>query len=850
MLLSYHSAAPVQQTFFAYELNPASFRILNPDFRIPFTPFRFFIHVSFPLMNLLSLLILLGGCLVSVFLEGGPRQGGEGAFLLTAGVVLILCRPARPTSWWLWLGGLLVLLTCSASLLPMDLLPIPAWKQTLAAIPAITLPPTITCDPYAVAFWVVALAASIAVALFVLGQPMQGGALRIIALAAVAGCTAYAVTAMAAWNGGWHYPFFKQESWAQPAFGFFTNRNQTAGFLLTGAILALGMICRGFIGRRWFYVLAGVAAFTVLCYCLLFLSASRGGLVFLVIGCAIWLAGLGGYRSRSLITIGILIMVFIGVAFIRSDSVLLERFLGRTGELAKIEQADWIKDRPVKSDARIGIWLDTLGMIREQPLSGSGLGSYPFVYQFHAKRSFSEMTALHAESSWLTLAAEAGVPALLAVLCCLAFLLTGLPRLERLSGRDWPLRWGFLAAFFAELLHGLVDVPLHKPELGWWLLLLGAIGFAPLAETANPVRIGIGGWLQRMVLILVGLGSLLLGGWMIAAQFGKARFLPPFAAAASERHIESLYREVTDFSPEAVASVIRREMALQPVNPRLYYQLGSMFLLTPGGVEQAKSEFQAQLALSPSDPMFPKSEGLALAPHDTEAAVMLWREALRRRLLIDDSPNCPIRRSEGLFYSMISDAKEYPELAARLGELATLSPELRLLWISQSTGDPSLIMVEVQDEAFLRTLTPRQKVRLLELWYQRGDRTALAAYLDAHPELASESVPVRALILAEGPDPRQGCQLLRDTYHLQLPEADADSVIRPTDEAVPSAPLAAASYYMLHGNVVSARRILTSPGVSGGAEVSRLRAALAIREGRWKDAVRLLLDYLHQSKKL
>jgi O-antigen ligase len=805
------------------------------------------------MMNLFSLLLLLSGCLVSVFLAGGPRQGGEGAFLLTAGVVLILFRPARPTSWWLWLGGLLVLLTCSASLLPTDLLPVPVWKQSLAAIPTITLPPTITCDPYAVAFWVVVLAASIAVALFVLGQPMQGGTLRIIALAAVAGCTAYAVTAMAAWNGGWHYPFFKQESWAQPAFGFFTNRNQTAGFLLTGAILALGMIRRGFIGRRWFYVLAGVAAFTVLCYCLLFLSASRGGLVFLVIGCAIWLAGLGGYRSRGLLAVALVLAIVIGTWFVRSDSALMERLL--VGSADRVVQAtstaaEGMTEHPAHSGGRVAIWLDTLGMIRDQPLAGSGLGSYPFVYQFHAKRSFSEMTALHAESSWLTLAAEAGVPALLAVLCCLAFLLTGLSRLERLSGRDWPLRWGFLAAFFAELLHGLVDVPLHKPELGWWLLLLGAIGFAPLAETANPVRIGIGGWLQRMVLILIGLGSLLLGGWMIVAQFGKARSLPPFAAVASERHIESLYRQVPDFSPEAVASVIRREMALQPVNPRLYYQLGSMFLLTPGGVEQAKSEFQAQLALSPSDPMFPQAEGSVIAPHDTEAALTLWREALRRRLLIDEAPNCPIRRTEELFYSMISDAKEYPEVAARLGELATLSPELRLLWISRSAADPSLIMVAVQDEAFLRTLTPRQKVRLLELWYQRGDRTALDAYLNAHPELASESVPVRALLLAEGPDPRQGCQLLRDTYHLQLPEADADSVIRPTDEAVPAEPLAAASYYMLHGNIVSARRILTSPGVSVGAEVSRLRAALAIREGRWKDAVRQLLDYLRQSKKL
>jgi len=229
----------------------------------------------------------------------------------------------------------------------------------------------------------------------------------------------------------------------------------------------LGIIRRGFIGKRWLYVLSGVAAFTVLCYCLLFLSASRGGLVFLAIGCLLWLAGLGGYRSRSLIAVGILIAVVIGFSFLRSDSVLMERLLGPSGQAVKTEQADWIKeikDRPVKSDPRIGIWLDTLGMIREQPLAGSGLGSYPFVYQYHAKRSFSEMTALHAESSWLTLAAEAGVPALLAVLGCLAFLISGIPRLERLSGRDWPLRWGFAWQFSPSCCTGSWTSPCTSPN--------------------------------------------------------------------------------------------------------------------------------------------------------------------------------------------------------------------------------------------------------------------------------------------------------------------------------------------------------------------------------------------------
>jgi len=86
--------------------------------------------------------------------------------------------------------------------------------------------------------------------------------------------------------------------------------------------------------------------------------------------------------------------------------------------------------------------------------------------------------------------------------------------------------------------------------------------------------------------------------------------------------------------------------------------------------------------------MFPKTEGLAIAPFDTEAALIYWKEALRRRLLLDQSPNCPILRSGEFFRTMISDAKDHPALAARLGELAMPSPELRLLWISQPRQTP------------------------------------------------------------------------------------------------------------------------------------------------------------------
>jgi len=54
----------------------------------------------------------------------------------------------------------------------------------------------------------------------------------------------YAVVAGIAWRTNWHYPFFIKEYGRSP-FRFFSNRNQTGSFLLTGAIVSLGLIYRG-----------------------------------------------------------------------------------------------------------------------------------------------------------------------------------------------------------------------------------------------------------------------------------------------------------------------------------------------------------------------------------------------------------------------------------------------------------------------------------------------------------------------------------------------------------------------------------------------------------------------------
>lgn len=222
------------------------------------------------------------------------------------------------------------------------------------------------------------------------------------------------------------------------------------------------------------------------------------------------------------------------------------------------------------------------------------------------------------------------------------------------------------------------------------------------------------------------------------------------------------------------------------MNPRLHFLLGRMLLMTPGGVDGAKAEFQAEQALSPNDPAFSLAEGTELAPHDTEAALAYWKEAIRRRLRIDEAIHWSV--VDAVFGRIIADSKEYPELAGRLDEIAAASPILRFQLLARQGGDPALIASAADDAAFMQGLSPSRRQRLFSLWYQRGDRAALGSWLAAHPAYDRETLPVRAQLLSEGSDPRRGFDLLVTTFSIPMSEARGDAVIRPSDEAVPADP--------------------------------------------------------------
>jgi len=813
-----------------------------------------------------SLMILLAGALGAVFLAGGPKQGGMGLFLTVSGLVMVFMPTTRATSWWYWFMGLLVLGVTASSLLPEGFGSLPPWRVELGAIPHLNLPGTITCDVPNSLFWATLLGFSILTALYILGQTVDPRALSNLALAACLGCAAYAIVAWVAWQTKWHYPFFNQESWAQPAFGFFANRNHTAGFLLTGAIVSLGLIYRGMNGGRVLHAYIAACCFAILGSALFFFSLSRGGVIFLIAGVLIWIVGLGRHRSRWLLVGSVtLTMVFLSL-FLSSGSGLLERMEGKepkpsalsaSGAVTHGSQAvgpTSVTQSMLSSEGRLSIWMDTLSMIKGLPFTGSGLGTYAFVYPFYSERSYSEMTALHAESDWLTLGAEGGIPAVLLVLGCVVIFASSIPRLASRSGREWPVRWAFLSAFFAEILHGFVDVPLHKPELGWWILLIGGIGFtpSPAACTFRPVHL----YVQRLLFLLGGLAMIVLGVFMIRAQWGGGKGMPPYAVNAIGVRIANTFDLRNPAAAKRAIDESRDAIAQYPLAHPLYYQLAWMLLNTgeEKNIPEAKQLFEVQQSLSPKDPQIPFEQGKAIATFDPMTAASYWNEALKRRLALDSSPNVPLARTVGLYQSMISEGGVRVELMDRVPALAADDKELRMTWLNSPVCPPYMIALAINDAEFMDHLSAKEQGRLIELWWRRGNRNDIAAFFESHPQYARVAIATRASLLAASAQEELACKLLIDTFSIPMPapsEASPSASLQSAGRDIPEEPLDAAKYYLVRGNEAAALRLL-GEAMQGSTrrEALRLRAAMEMRVGNWKAALRDLLGYLHEKGEL
>lgn len=233
-------------------------------------------------------------------------------------------------------------------------------------------------------------------------------------------------------------------------FSTLQNPNLLAGFLVTMIALAIGLSLRLQAGDQ---KLSMLVLALLLSGCLV-LTYSRGAWVSL----AAIIGAYGLLYERRLLW---LLLIVPAIALCFSDV---------SGRMISIFQAT-----DTSSTLRVALWHSTLAMISDSPLSGIGWGVYWLVYPHYDFFINDDSTVIfHAHNLYLHLAAETGIPGLLAFVAFLYCHAQLAVRLLRISCPPWVhgLLIGLAAAILGFAVSGLTDHILFNIQISMlaWLM--------------------------------------------------------------------------------------------------------------------------------------------------------------------------------------------------------------------------------------------------------------------------------------------------------------------------------------------------------------------------------------------
>ena len=260
----------------------------------------------------------------------------------------------------------------------------------------------------------------------------------------------------------------------------FVNRNSFAAYagitlvVITALLLPdlrrslrMGLLNRaGFIHfteKAGFAVFFLLAAFVLVSTALL-LSRSRGGLLVAAIGLFVLVTALGfAQRGRGTTMIGyglgLLVLGYILISL--SGDATLARFA----------------DLATAGSGRAEVHALSVRAVGERPLLGSGLDTFPEVFQMNRDNSFGPLVQPYkrAHSTYLEFALEAGLPAFAAMIVLLSGLAAICLRGVLTRRRDIAFPAAGLAATALIAVHSAVDFSLQMPAIAvTYFALLGA----------------------------------------------------------------------------------------------------------------------------------------------------------------------------------------------------------------------------------------------------------------------------------------------------------------------------------------------------------------------------------------
>jgi len=663
--------------------------------------------------NLAAGLCALTGAAAAIFLSGSEQEWANATFAAAAGLCALLALPIVRAGWLpVALAGVFCGLALAA-LLPMSWLSVPAWRDSVSPSLAVLLANSACPQPWLSWFWWGLLLLTFLLGVVLLTIALDGSRLAVFLHAASLVAGLYAVLSIFAYHSGWEYPYS-----GDAPFGFLPNKNHTATLLVTGALVSFGLMQWSVAQKlRLSAVLAALCGAPPLA-ALLFFSNSRAGAVFLAVGLVIWAAGAGRGESRRVILVGAGILVaFLAILFTVGGSEVRTRLAALWQEASAVEtqpEDDGANDL----DFRQPIFRDTVRLIAEQPATGIGLGQFRYVFPQYRRESARAARILHPESDWLMVASESGIPAALVLLGLVAWY--AVRSWQGRSGPDGLLRWTAASAVLAAVLHGLVDVPWHRPALGWFLFVLALV-----AVPKSRVPVKHPAWL-RVPFALGGVGVLALAlSWSIDLWSGQ----PPLPYRWNEynRRLTELGRNEDYKAGEILAA---EALKIYPLEKDAHYWV---LAFTDASGEQLNAVIEDARIVDPVLPQLAAGQAALWREVDSAREVEAWSEAVRRAMRIDDlQKDVNLAGAKGMvdraIQSLRGNAAGQSDLLAQLrGNLL-----LRAYWFRAADPEAveSWLVNERNPNKWIDGLPEAVRIAVLERWSTMPSAAAAVAYME------------------------------------------------------------------------------------------------------------------------
>lgn len=661
------------------------------------------------------------GCIVIlvIFLGAGRQIWSLGLAVILAGLAAILAPPVLRLPKLALIGLIGFALAPLTGFLPVSWAGgVPAWRTSLMFDWGIWISPTVSPDPGATLeswFLVVAMMLWLWVCL---GQGYSRSGLRMtLSILALGGAALAGAAFLDAHSTP--VPWWSRAGLTPgDVFGPLANRNHSSSLNAISAVLCVALALDAWRRRSRFWIVHALA-FGVPTAAI-FMNTSRGGLLMFLVGLAAWAmtatAGRGWLRKAMVILA--LFLVLGSVAFVSSGRLggRLRELKGQ-GEVAVVE-----------SSLRLDLARQTLNIAGQQPLFGSGFGTFNQVFPQLSSLKLGDIRVFHPESDVLMLLFEGGILALLP--CGLFLVWAGLAsgpwrnqeeshRSRDRSGRR--LRQAAAIGVGMALLHGIFDVPQHGTGYAMHTLLL-------LGLAVSPKKLGavFGVWLSSCIR-LAGVAAVGLGVLWAGIDLGKWQPDTSSSVLAIRREAR---QQAAEGSYRAALASMDRAIWLAPLDYRLYYTRAQLLLQLRQSPDRALLDFGRARALEPHYTRFCFEEGEFWLSYVPEMAMVPWRECLRR--LPKESYEI-----QNYYQQMLSRLGLHPQLRESLWALAE-TPQMQMIYLAhvpERDRWPEALRRFLETHPDLDRLDPALLRRLFRLWHDMGDREALALFLTDNPRL-------------------------------------------------------------------------------------------------------------------